>query len=126
VSRNNLKDGSEFVRIAYDALRAGERLDNVPKAIVRIIDKDVWQDRICQVTKERVQYGDFATFVEDDPPEGLGTTLDTLALRCAEHPEAIDRLAQVTTPNDSIASTLQSRAETLQNAAERLLGEAAQ
>jgi len=97
VSRNNLKDGAQFVRIAYDALRAGERLDNVPKAIVRIIDKDVWQDRICQVTKQRVQYDSFVEFVEDDPPEGLGTTLDQLRSILDGHEEAKTLIEEAST-----------------------------
>lgn len=78
------------------ALDEGEHgLSAVPGHIKKIIEEDMWQDRIVQATGERAQYDDFTEFIADSPPDGLGTDVDMLRRMCEESPEALRLLREV-------------------------------
>jgi len=80
------------------ALDEGEHgLSAVPGHIRKIIEEEMWQDRIVQATGERARYDDFTEFVADSPPDGLGTDVDMLKRMCEEDDEALRLLREEVT-----------------------------
>ena len=80
------------------ALNEGEHgLSAVPGHIKKIIREDMWQDRIVQATGERARYDQFAEFIADSPPDGLGTDVDMLKRMCEDDEEALHLLREVVT-----------------------------
>lgn len=72
------------------ALSEGEHgLSAVPGHIRKIIEEDMWQDRIVQATGKQARYDRFTAFIADSPPEGLGTDVGMLRRMCAEDEEAL-------------------------------------
>jgi hypothetical protein len=86
----DLKRRGIYVSNLQMALSEGEHgLSAVPGHIRKIIEEDMWQDRIVQATGERAQYDRFTEFIADSPPEGLGTDVGMLKRMCAEDEEAL-------------------------------------
>ena len=86
----DLKRRGIYVSNLQMALSEGEHgLSAVPGHIRKIIEEDMWQDRIVQATGERAQYDRFTEFIADSPPEGLGTDIGMLKRMCAEDEEAL-------------------------------------
>jgi len=87
-----------YVSNLQSALSDGQHgLNAVPGHIKQIIQEDMWQDRIVQVTGERAEYDTFTAFVNDSPPKGLGADVDMLKRMCDNDPEALRLLREVVT-----------------------------
>jgi hypothetical protein len=86
------------------AMQSGETgLRYVPALLLRIINEDMWRDRVIAKTGERVMFNRYATdaenfldFVITEPLEGLGADIPTLERLCASNPEALDAIDKVT------------------------------
>ena len=72
-------------------------LKNVPGLVLRVINEELWRERIIAQTGERVQFQSFAGFVVAEPLDGLGTDLRTLKRLCADSPVALDAIVRETT-----------------------------
>jgi hypothetical protein len=66
----------------YKAIRSGEHAhDIVPSVLPRMIRQESWMNRYDRNTGKAYTYQDareFVRFIEDKPPQGLGTTADQL------------------------------------------------
>jgi hypothetical protein len=93
-----LKRRDIYVSDLRMALNEGEQgLDVVPGYIEKIIEQEMWQDRIVRATGERVQFDEFSGFINAHPPDGLGTDVDMLKRMCEDDEEALRLLREETT-----------------------------
>jgi len=100
MSEQDLKKNDLQVKTLSQVLRDGDgSLKRTPQLIKRILNEGMWMDRIIHATGERQKYEEheFAKFVQDDPPEGLGATVDILKDLCKNDPEALTMLRKATT-----------------------------
>lgn len=67
-------------------------LDDVPALIKRVVGERMWSNRVVEQTGQPTCFGDFLSFVSAKPPEGLGTTPQTLRRLCHADLEALDVL----------------------------------
>jgi len=99
MSEQDLKKNDLQVKTLSQVLRDGDgSLKRTPQLIKRILNEGMWMDRIIHATGERQKYEEheFAKFVQDDPPEGLGATVDILKDLCKNDPEALTMLRKAT------------------------------
>lgn len=75
----------------------GWELKSLPEMVKRVINEDMWPERIVRVTGELARFKTFTEFVTTHPPAGLGTDVDTLERLCRDDAEAITLLRQATT-----------------------------
>jgi hypothetical protein len=94
---DKLREADAIVDSLGKSMQSGETgLRYVPKLLIRVINEDMWRDRVIVKTGERVGFKTFKEFVEANPLEGLGADLDTLKRLCGGEPAAIDALDRVT------------------------------
>lgn len=75
----------------------GWELESIPGLVKRIIEENMWPERMVRMTGEIVRFGTFAGFVTTPPPAGLGTRIETLERVCRDDAETLTLLRQVTT-----------------------------
>ena len=77
---------------------AGTRgIDHVPGFIKKVIREKTWKKYIVEATGQIVEYDSFQAFVEDSPPDGLGSDLKTIKRLCRYDEEASQIIRQITT-----------------------------
>jgi hypothetical protein len=78
-------------------LQSGSRgLNVVPSLVKEIIVGDMWRERVEPGTGHVVPFDSFAAFVATAPLEGLGGDVAMLRRICADDPEALRLLHEVT------------------------------
>lgn len=94
---DKLREADTVVSCLGQAMLDGESgLKNVPGLLLRVINEDLWQERVIAQTGERATFRRFVDFVATKPLEGLGADLPTLKRLCADNPAALDALDRVT------------------------------
>ena len=94
---DKLREADAVVDALGKTMRSGEAgLKVVPALLVRLIDEDLWRDRVIVKTGERVAFDRFTDFVTTEPLEGLGADLPILRRLCCGNPEALDAIDRVT------------------------------
>lgn len=83
--------------LARDINSTGWELRSIPGLVKRVINENMWPERIVRVTGEIATFKTFAEFVTTAPPAGLGTDIDTLERLCRDDAEAVTLLRQATT-----------------------------
>ena len=79
------------------ALLDGSRdLGTVPALLVRIIDEDLWRDRVDPASGRPYRFRSWEQFVATPGPEGLGSSDKQLRGVCAGNTKALDALDRVT------------------------------
>lgn len=72
-------------------------LSAVPKLLIRVIREELWREFYCEPMRSEVRHESFESYVTDDLPTGLGTTISMLKSLCQNDPaarDAIDRATQ--------------------------------
>jgi hypothetical protein len=77
--------------------RTDHGLETVPGLVLRLINEDLWQERIIHRTGEHVHFARFEEFVTTAPLAGLGASLDTLRRVCGGRVDVLDALDRVMT-----------------------------
>lgn len=75
---SNPIENGQIAGILYYAIRDGKAIDDIPGLVKRIIGGKMWKELLVKETGEVVNFKSFIDFVTTQPPEGLGTTLDTI------------------------------------------------
>lgn len=92
------READTIVGSLSEAMASGETgLRYVPALLLRVINEDMWQERVIARTGQIAQFKSFRAFVETQPLEGLGADLQTLKRLCADNPAALSAITQVTT-----------------------------
>ena len=78
----------------YRAIRDSQAIENIPKLVRQIIEDGMWREHLYEKTGETFNFDSFQKFVETHPPNGLGTTVETLFKLCVEAPEVMDLIDQ--------------------------------
>ncbi len=86
--------GVNCLRSALSRGRSG--LSQVPGLLKRIISEKMWMKRTDSRVPNVIEFKSFEEFVRTKPLEGLGADIPLLRRICAEDPEAMDLLDQVT------------------------------
>lgn len=90
---DRLLENNEVVNALYGALHDGEHgLKVVPGLVRRVIQENRWQERRVEVVQRVASFHEFRRFVEETPPEGLGTTIDMLKRLCSDHIAVLDMI----------------------------------
>jgi hypothetical protein len=85
----------EYLRLAIFDGKCG--LSDVPRLLKRVIEDNLWQERILSKTQERVVFSRFEEFLQTVPPQGLGCDFQTLRNLCRNDLELIALLEEVKT-----------------------------
>jgi hypothetical protein len=92
------READTIVGSLSEAMASGETgLRYVPALLLRVINEDMWQERVIARTGQIAQFKSFRAFVEAQPLEGLGADIPTIKRLCADNPAALDALDRVTT-----------------------------
>jgi len=92
------READTIVGSLSEAMASGETgLRYVPALLLRVINEDMWQERVVARTGQIAQFKSFRAFVEAQPLEGLGADIPTIKRLCADNPAALDALDRVTT-----------------------------
>lgn len=95
--KNNLVRNDQYVQALAGAIAEGEiGLKHVPDYVVRVVDEEMWRERVIQKTGELVRFERFCDFVETPPLEGLGIDLNTLKRLCYDNAPAKDAIDRAT------------------------------
>jgi hypothetical protein len=95
---DKLREADTVVSCLGQAMIDGESgLKNVPGLLLRVINEDLWQERIIAQTGQPVRFKSFIDFVATKPLEGLGADLSTLERLCSNNPAALEALDKATT-----------------------------
>ena len=97
-------------RLAEAVQRGGRSLDSVPGLLAKLIDQQLWLDRIIDGEHTIYEPTEFKRFVEADYPAGLNTTIETLQALSHHEPQVMAFLAhaKVGKPGGQIGNTNQS------------------
>lgn len=91
------READTIVGSLSEAMASGETgLRYVPALLLRVINEDMWQERVIARTGQIAQFKSFRAFVEAQPLEGLGADIPTIKRLCADNPAALDALDRVT------------------------------
>lgn len=94
---DKLREADTVVSCLGQAMIDGESgLKNVPGLVLRVVNEDLWQERIIAQTGAPARFKRFVDFVATKPLEGLGADLPTLRRLCADNPAALDALDRAT------------------------------
>jgi hypothetical protein len=95
---DKLREADTVVDALGKAMLDGKAgLSSVPGLVLRVIDEELWRERVVVRTGEVVRFDRFSDFVSTPPLEGLGADLATLKRMCADNPRVLDALDQVST-----------------------------
>ncbi len=87
------KEAGLVVGALTRALLDGSRdLGTVPGLLVRIIDEELWRDRIDPTSGRRYEFRAWKEFVEKSGPDGLGSKIEQLAGICRGNQAALAAL----------------------------------
>ncbi len=90
------READTIVGSLSEAMASGETgLRYVPALLLRVINEDMWQERVIARTGQIAQFKSFREFVEAQPLEGLGADIPTIKRLCADNPAALDALDRV-------------------------------
>lgn len=93
---DKLREADTVVDALGKAMLDGKAgLSSVPGLVLRVIDEELWRERVIVRTGEVVRFDRFSDFVSTPPLEGLGADLATLKRMCADNPRVLDALDQV-------------------------------
>lgn len=80
-----------------ETLSSGEiGLKHVPELLKRVLQEDMWRERVVPQTREVAKFDTFQQFVEGTPPNGLGATVELLFQMVDNDPVAYDLLVKAT------------------------------
>ena len=97
MTTDNLMERGYFAQSLGEIVSYGEMaLRHTPALVSRLLDDEMWKERVVPQTREVAKFATFQRFVEGTPPNGLGTTLAVILKLCADHPDVIDKIAKVT------------------------------
>lgn len=71
-------------------------LSAVPKLLIRVIREELWREFYCEPMQSEVRHESFESYVTDDLPTGLGTTISMLKSLCQNDPAARDAIDRAT------------------------------
>lgn len=77
------------------ALSKRKTLALVPGLLKKIINEDMWRERVIQQTGELARFTSFADFLTGAPLAGLGEDIRMVRHVCVDDPEALDALDRV-------------------------------
>lgn len=90
---SNLHERGQGIKILSRLLHNTDiDLEHIPALIVRVVDEEMWSERVIEQTGEIVRFDSFVEFVTTPPLAGLGTTIDTLKKLCVGDKRAIDAI----------------------------------
>ena len=90
------READAIVGSLSQAMASGETgLRYVPALLLRVINEDMWRERVVAKTGQVAQFDTFLEFVITEPLEGLGADLPTLKRLCADNPAARNALDEV-------------------------------
>jgi hypothetical protein len=92
----------------------GWELESIPSLVVRIIEENMWPERMVRITGEIVRFRTFAEFVTTSPPAGLGTRIETL-LKVCKDTQAFNAIDEVTQREGGRPVEFKSNSETVNN-----------
>ena len=79
----NLRYNDEICNTLQNAIAYGiGRVQHIPGLLERIINENMWQERIMVMNGQRVEFKRLRDFIETGPPEGLGSDYETLKGIC--------------------------------------------
>ena len=94
---DKLREADAIVDSLGKAMQSGETgLRYVPALLLRVVNEDLWRERVIAQTGERVAFERFLDFVTTQPLEGLGADLPALRRLCADNPAALDAIDRAT------------------------------
>jgi hypothetical protein len=83
-----VKNG-QIARALYFSIREGQAIENIPKLVKQIINDRMWESLTVEETGEVVEFDSFEEMITTEPPEGLGTSIDTLKKLCRDDNQAL-------------------------------------
>jgi hypothetical protein len=81
---NLLENGEVVLAVQRGLLHGGRDLQTLPRLLCRLLEGDLWRERVIPQSGQRQDYGEkeFDRFVSEPLPEGLGSDVDTLRRLC--------------------------------------------
>ena len=67
-----------------------DNLESIPNIVTAIIKTRSWEN--YDFRGNQIKVATFREFIEAPPPEGLGTTIDTLVRLCHKHPKIVEMI----------------------------------
>lgn len=89
-----LENGYVVQALQSAVIHGEQKIDAIPDLVKMVIRKEMWKCRVTPQTGGTVEYRNFAEFVADDPPEGIGASMETLKRICLGDVEAVDLIDQ--------------------------------
>ena len=88
---------ADFIASLRHAFGEGKHgLSAVPGLIKKIMHDDMWREFYDEVLRDIVKHKKFESFVIEQPPRGLGTTVKQLRNLCVDDTEALDAIDKLT------------------------------
>jgi hypothetical protein len=87
--------------LSKSVARGDASLKAVPGLVRLIIGKKMWKRRISTMTGHLVEFDSFEHFVTSPPPEGLGSSVETLICLCAYDHKTIQLIEKTVGKTDS-------------------------
>ncbi len=91
---NEYEKESTIHSLAESMQRGGRSLRNVPGLLALIISEKLWLSRTINGQQIEYKPTEFKKFVEDDYPQGLNNTIQTLEALCRHEPQLMSFLAK--------------------------------
>lgn len=110
------READAIVGSLSQAMASGETgLRYVPALLLRVINEDMWRERVVTKTGQVAQFDTFLEFVITEPLEGLGADLPTLKRLCADNPAALDAITNVTVAKEGAPEGNKNASKTTDN-----------
>lgn len=93
--RQKLFRNGQQVDILYRWVRDSKTLIQIPELVKQVISEDMWREHLYEKTGEIFVFDDFQEFVENHPPNGLGSNLKTLLHLCRDDTVALAMIEEV-------------------------------
>jgi|SRR5579859_3173117 len=77
---------------------ANANLKNTMGLLKMIISQEMWRKRIVTITGEVVEFQKFEQYVVAQPPEGLGTNIETLKFLCCSDASLVELIDRAVAP----------------------------
>ena len=88
---------ADFIASLRHALGEGKHgLSAIPGLLKKIIQGDMWEEFYDEVERGVVLHATFESFITENPPKGLGSTIQQVRNMCRDDTEAIDAIDKAT------------------------------
>lgn len=93
----NLLYNDTVTRALSVAIASGhDALESVPSLLRRLLQNNMWQERIIPETGEKICFARFEDFVSAPAVEGLGTTMEVIRALCRREQDVLVLIDQAT------------------------------